>query len=210
MGRFYITFILFCCCQIIFSQTWQNIIPNYSFENHDLTGWNAGYKNSNLFKKLDIQDSIKSTKKHQIFGEVLGAGGYYSLGYERIFLNFERFELSASIGFTNIHFTKPKFSFGFPLSVNSRIKFLNFNGVDFGLTVGNFINVWSMIDQDKYFNCPTGVCIPPIRILPSFHAGWVFRLNKFTISPRFYGFLYTSSNIPKVEPYFGLRGYYSF
>ncbi len=155
------------------------------------------------------KDSLE-VSKNAVFLEGLGGGGYYSIGYERTLLNVERFELSASIGITNLHFRKPKFSFGFPISFNSRLKFWDRHGVDFGLTLGNFINVWSIIDQDKYFNCPAGDCISPLRLLPSFHVGWVFRLRRFSLSPRFYGFLYTYNNRLKLEPFFGLRINYSF
>ncbi|MDX1652532.1 MAG: hypothetical protein R3277_08575 [Brumimicrobium sp.] len=164
----------------------------------------------NIFgqKELSVKDSI-NIKKNAVFAEILGGGGYYSIGYERTILNYERYELLASIGLTSLSIKKP--SFGFPLSLNNRFKFWNFNGIDFGLTFGNYFNIWSMIDQDKYFDCPLGECVPPFRIMPSFHAGWVFRLNKFTISPRFYGFLYTSlNNKLKTEPFVGLRGSYSF
>lgn len=156
-----------------------------------------------------MRDSI-SIRKNAVFLELLGGGGYYSVGYERTFLNYKRYDLSASIGLTSLHLEKPRFSFGFPLSVNNRFKFWNFNGIDLGLTIGNFLNVWSMIDQDKYFNCPTGECIAPFRIMPSFHTGWVFRLNRFIISPRFYGFLYSYNSKLKVDPFFGLRSSYSF
>lgn len=158
---------------------------------------------------VEISDSI-SEEKNALFAEIFGGGGYYSFGYERTIINYKKYELSSSIGLTSLNFKKPRFSFGFPLSINNRFKFWNFNGVDLGFTLGNFLNVWAMIDQDKHFNCPTGECIPPLRFLPSFHTGWVFRLNKFNISPRFYGFLYSFNNRLKVEPFFGLRGSYSF
>lgn len=156
-----------------------------------------------------VKDSV-NLKRNAVFLELLGGGGYYSIGYKRTILNYERYELSASIGLTTLNLEKPRFSFGFPLSINNRIKFWNFNGVDLGLTIGNFLNVWSMIDQDKYFNCPTGECIAPFRIMPSFHTGWAFRLNRFTVSPRFYGFLYSYNNRLMVEPFIGLRGGYFF
>ena len=155
------------------------------------------------------KDSLENSK-NAVFLEVLGGGGYYSIGYERTLLDTERFELSASIGITTLHFRKPKFSFGFPISLNNRLKFCGYHGVDFGLTMGNYINIWSIIDQDKYFNCPAGDCVSPLRLSPSFHAGWAFRLRRLSLSPRFYGFFGVSDNKLRIDPYVGLRCIYSF
>lgn len=156
------------------------------------------------------ENDSTSIRKHNVFGEILGGGGYYSVGYERTILSYNKFEISASVGLTSLNFNKPRFSFGFPLSLNNRFKFWKFNGIDFGLTIGNFLNIWSILDQDKYFDCPLGECIPPLRLLPSFHAGWAFRLHRFSFSPRFYGFFGVSDNKLRIDPYVGLRGIYSF
>lgn len=189
------------------AQPWQNQISNYSFEKKLKVKTKYTSDESVNLKKDSINNS-----KNAVFAEILGGGGYYSFGYERTILNYQRYELLTSVGFTNIHFIKPRFSFGFPLSINNRFKFWRFNSIDVGLTLSEFFNIWSIIDQDKYFDCPTGECIAKVLLMPSFHVGWTFRLNKITISPRFYGFLYTSlhKNNLKAEPYFGLRGSYSF
>lgn len=68
------------CSSIIYAQTWQNMVPNYSFENHDLTGW---YETENKSGRDSLMISKISEVSHGIFFEILGKEGLYSIGYER-------------------------------------------------------------------------------------------------------------------------------
>ena len=182
--------ILFLFGGIVNAQ-WQNMIPNYSFELND----------------FDTTQHVDSSKRHGLFGEALGGGGYYSIGYEYTIVNRQRYELLGSIGFSSNFKGKPQFDFGLPISLNNRVKFWRFNGIDLGASLGNFINIWAIIDQEKYFNCPLGNCNHKVLFFPSVHIGWYFEIHDFYLSPRFYGFINRSINGNGIElsPFFGLR-----
>lgn len=81
MKSFFYMLIAMFNCQVFFSQSWQNMIPNYSFEKHNLTDWNAGL-NVNSRSKTDSLEKSAAQNTHGVFIEVLGKDGLYSIGYE--------------------------------------------------------------------------------------------------------------------------------
>ena len=208
MKSFFYMLIAMFNCQVFFSQSWQNMIPKYSFENvtndYPRNDHNPPDMTCPTSSWSEHRDSSFFESKNKLFVEFLGGGGYYSLGFEQDVLRKNNFKLQWSIALSHRGWSKPSFSFGFPISINSRFSFWNFNGVDIGLSLGNYFNYWAFKDMELYFDCPLGYCEKKIRLLPSVHLGWVFNLKRVSISPRFYLFYFIGNEFETV-PYMGLR-----
>lgn len=187
---------------------WKNLVPNYSFEKVPAYNTRNNKNPPEMTCPTGLWSGIRDTSgfesKNKVFIEFLGGGGYYSLGFEQDVFKKNSFKLQWSIGVSHRGWSKPSFSFGFPISINSRFNFWKFNGVDFGLSLGNYFNYWAFKDSEYYFNCPLGYCEKKIRLLPSVHLGWIFEVNRLSISPRFYLF-YNIINQIETLPWFGLR-----
>lgn len=198
------------------AQPWKNLVPNYSFSYSDLS---MG-KSTSFFKESLLQTAINERddsndsllpRRNSVYIELLGGGIFYSIGYENKLVIRRHYELIASIGISsNFNFHKPEFEFGLPISINNRFKFWKFNGVDIGLTLAEFFNIWAIQNPEKYNN-PLGQSHYPIIWRPSFHIGWMFKFNHLIVSPRFYGFYGWSATYGfGINPFLGLRASYCF
>jgi hypothetical protein len=81
---------LLCCINFsLFCQNWQNMVPNYSFENHNLTGWNAG-QNHIVFDSMTINENDSDVfsifhglaVQYNVQINLLSNFRVYNLGYE--------------------------------------------------------------------------------------------------------------------------------
>jgi len=197
------TLFLICTADLLYGQTWNNLVSNNSFEatenEQDFGVLNVMNSSVNELLKSDPNDSVRCNCNF-LFLQLGGVPTIFNLGYGREFNSKHRFSFEPMTGVGLGFFESvrpPYYNLEYLLKFRTNYNFHRQHNLFMEVGAEYVFNPWYIGNKEKYYaGCDNGGVCPDTYFLYFGSLGYQFSIKKFSVSIMLFVNYYQSDFYP--------------